>query len=290
MVYNPDRDVFMMYRRATVNAHEVRRIAYSESRDLVAWTQPQVIFDADELDPPMLYGMTVTPYQGVYLGFLQMYYGANAGYKTGARLWRDGRVEKSGESDIELAWSRDGIQWHRHPQRPIFLPTGVHTVDHDWGIVYLNQGIIERGDELYLYYRGDDCLHFQPAPTMTYNLAPLRRDRFVSRGTPDVGSGPAYMLTRPLLCPGGNLHINAKTRKDGFVRVAVRNGEGAADGDWLEAWNFEDGDPFTGDATDTTVNWRQQAGFDSLEGRSVRLHFWFHKAELFSFWFGDERA
>ena len=40
VVYNPDRDVFMWYRRATVNAGEVRRVAYSESHDLLAWTQP----------------------------------------------------------------------------------------------------------------------------------------------------------------------------------------------------------------------------------------------------------
>ena len=93
IVYNPERDVFMMYRRATVNAHEIRRIAYSESKDLVTWTQPQVIVDPDELDAPMLYGMTVTRYQGVYLGFLQMFYAANAGY-TGPRLYRDGNVEQ----------------------------------------------------------------------------------------------------------------------------------------------------------------------------------------------------
>ena len=287
MEYNPQRNVFMMYRRATVNAHEIRRIAYSESKDLIAWTQPQVILDADSLDAPMLYGMTVTRYQGVYLGFLQMFYGANAGYRTGSRLWRDGRVEKSQQVDIQLAWSRDGVHWERHPQRPIFLPTGVHGVDMDWGLVYMDQGIVEHGDRLHLYYRGGNRLHNQPSAKMTTHLATLRRDGFVSLGTPEVGPGPGYMLTRPLACPGGKLHINARTEAGGLVRVAVRSGDGAADGDWLDGWNFEDGAPFTGDAIDATVGWTGHENFDRLEGRSIRLHFWLQKADLYSFWFGD---
>ena len=67
----------------------------------------------------MLYGMTVARYQGVYLGFLQMFYSGNAGYSTGPRLYRDGSVDKEFHIDIQLAWSRDGIHWERHPGRPI---------------------------------------------------------------------------------------------------------------------------------------------------------------------------
>ena len=94
MVYDEERDVFIQYRRATVNAHEIRRFAYTESYDLVSWTQPEVILDADELDAPLLYDFTVIPYHGMYLGMLHPLYGANAGYKTGTRLYRDGHVNK----------------------------------------------------------------------------------------------------------------------------------------------------------------------------------------------------
>ena len=40
VVYNPKRDVFMIYRRSTINAGQIRRIAYSESKDLISWSQP----------------------------------------------------------------------------------------------------------------------------------------------------------------------------------------------------------------------------------------------------------
>ena len=52
LMYNPERDVFMQYRRASVNAHEIRRIAYTETRGLISWTQPVVVVSPDELDPP----------------------------------------------------------------------------------------------------------------------------------------------------------------------------------------------------------------------------------------------
>ena len=146
MAYNPERDVFMQYRRATVNAHEIRRFGYSESADLIAWTQPEVILDADELDGPMLYDFAVSPYHGMYLGFLMTYYSANAGYKTGSRLYRDGRTEKDQHVDVQLTWSRDGKHWERHPQRPVFLENGSYEKEtmYDWGQIYVCQGIYAR--------------------------------------------------------------------------------------------------------------------------------------------------
>jgi len=289
MVYDPERDVFMQYRRATVNSHEVRRMACSESRDLVSWTQPEVIFDADELDAPMLYDFSVNRYEGIYIGFLHSLYGTNAGYKTGARIWKDGRIEKDHHVDVQLAWSRDGKHWERHPQRPIFLENGILTAEtkYDWGMVFACQGIIEKDDRLHLYYRGDSNLHMTMKPGQVGNfcLATLRKDGFVSLGTPEKAIGPGYMLTRPLLCPGGRLHVNARTRKDGLIRVAVRDGDGVRDGCWLEGWNFEDGQPFSGDSIDALVQWKGKKSFNALKGQAVRLHFWLQDAELFSFWF-----
>ncbi len=281
LTYNPDRDVFMVYQRACVNAHEIRRIAYSESSDGAEWMQPVIALDPDDMDPPSFYGMPVTRYQNVYLGFLQMFYSANAGYKTGPRLWKDGYVEKENKIDVQLAWSRDGVNWKRHPKRPIFLKTGI-AGSYDWGATFIGQGIIERGDLLYLYYASNNINHkpISAGRKFHVNLATLRRDGFVSLFTPGLG----YMLTKPLLCPGNRLHINAQTEKEGYIRVAVRDGDGVDDGEWLDGWDFEDGPVFTGDTTDTVLEWKQK-DFNTLKGRSIRLHFWLHKARAFSFWF-----
>ena len=281
IVYNAERDVFMMYRRASVNGHQIRRIAYSESKDLITWTQPVVILRPDELDPPMLYGMPVTRYQDVYIGLLQMFYGP----PLDSALPEVSELKQS-HIDIQLAWSRDGIHWQRHPQRPIFLGNGPPG-SYDSGMIGACQGLPELHDEIYIYYRADAALHrkedLMKNPSGQLCLAKLRKDGFVSLDAPTQG----YMLTKPLLCPGGKLHINAKTQPGGFVRVAVRRGDGEQDGNWLQGWTFDEGDDFvfSGDSTDAMLRWETKKSFDSLKGQSIRLHVWMMKAALYSFWF-----
>ena len=274
VVYNPERDVFMQYRRPSVNGHEIRRVSYSESKDLISWTQPLVIIKPDELDPPMLYGMSVCRYQGIYLGLLQMFY-------FDAQV----RLPKSHQIDVELSWSRDGIRWERHPQRPVFLECGL-IPSYDWGMIVAWNDIVECDDRLYIYYTGDPWLHDTrvgwPMPTHLC-LATLPKDRFVS--VDPLPGRDGYMLTKPLECPGGRLHLNARAGADGFVRVAVRRGDGEADGEWLPEWNYDKNVSVSGDSLDQVVNWEGQHNLDSLKGKSVRLHFWLNNAELYSFWF-----
>ena len=98
-------------------------------------------------------------------------------------------------------------------------------------------------------------------------------------------SKEGYMLTKPLLIPGGKLHLNAETEPGGFIRIAVRRGDGVKDGDWLDGGNFDDGERFTGDSVDKVMQWKSGTGFDALKDKSLRLHFWLNKAKLYSFWF-----
>ncbi|MFB3902390.1 MAG: hypothetical protein ACE15E_02970 [Acidobacteriota bacterium] len=284
LVYNPDRDVFMMYRFASVNSNQVRIQAYSESKDLVSWTQPEVIIYPDELDSPMFHGLTVTKYQGVYLGLLDMFY-----------QWMlppfddlDIPKPKPLQMDLQLAWSRDGREWHRHPERPIFLPNGMAGT-YDAGVIMPYAGLIERGDKIYIYYRGDPVVPriqlLKQTTSASLCLATLRRDGFISLDAPSTG----YMLTKPLLCSGGKLHVNARVKPGGFVRVAVRRGDGEKDGDWLTGWNYDQGPEFVNDSTDAVLNWKAQPDFDELKGRPIRLHFWLRQAELYSFWFDGSK-
>lgn len=282
ILYNPDRDVFMLYRRATVNANQIRRVAYSESKDLVTWTQPQTILFPDEMDAAsMFYSMVVVRYQGMYLGFLQNFYmySDNPSYAGPVR-----NGPKSHQLDIELAWSRDGLHWERHPQRPLFLETGPPG-SYDWGMVSVHQGLHEKDGRISLLYEGIEALHVEAQVKKGRGsnlcLATLRQDGFVSLDARKEG----YALTKPISVPGGKLHINAQTEHGGFVRVALRRGDGVNDGDWMDGWTFEDGSEFRGDSTDATLSWKGGTSLDSLKDRAVRLHFWMNKAKLYSFWF-----
>jgi len=285
IVYNGDRDVFMMYRRATINAGEVRRIAYSESKDLITWTQPVNVVRREENDPIYLYSMHVTAYHGIYLGQLLRLHVHP--HRETCKLGNS----KDNTMDTELAWSRDGIHWERHPDKPDFIPTSPPFYGaYDWGMAMGMGNIIEMDDHIRVYYGGRECLHspgykVPDHPTRaTICLGTLRPEGFVSV---DANEDGGYMLTRPLNYPGGRLHVNAKTAADGFVRVAVREGRGVRDGEWQEGWRFDDSIPFTGDSLDAALVWKGAETLDAFPGKVLRLHFWMEKAELYSFWFGD---
>lgn len=281
VVYNPERDVFMMYRRPTVNANQIRRVAYSESKDLVTWTQPQTILLPDEAGAAsMFYSMAVVPYQGIFIGFLQNYYMYADDPNTKGPV-RNG--PKSHQLDIELAWSRDGLHWERHPKRPVFLETGVPG-SYDAGMVYLHQGLFEKDGRISLLYSGNEAPHvtaqIKQGRGSHLALATLRQDGFVSLDAPKEG----YALTKPLRIPGGKLHINAQTEPGGFIRVALRRGDGVNDGEWIAGWTYDQGQQFEGDSVDAALSWKGAKNLDSLKSQSVRLHFWMNKARLYSFW------
>jgi len=276
LLWNPERQVYMYYRRMTVNAKEIRRIAYTESADLETWTQPQVVIGTDELDPLYFYGMPVSRYQNMYLGLLQCFYDHPD--------YDHVKVAKSHEVDIQLAWSRDGVDWERHPERPIFIPTGViRPGSPDWGMVYALSEIVDVGDRAHVYYCGSEGLHTSVTGERGRHicLGTVRRDGFVSLDTPREG----WALTAPLRCPGGKLHINAATAADGVVQVALREGEGVRDGEWPPAWSLDQATSFSGDRIDHEVNWQGQDDLSQWAGRTIRLEFRMERASLYSFWF-----
>ena len=276
--YNPERGVFMLYRRAPVNAGEIRRIAYSESADLIHWTQPTQIVHRDELDPCSLYGMVVMRYCGVYLGFLQMFY-----YRE--PMMPTAKPDKHMQIDCQLAWSRDGIHWERHPQRPIFFPNG-SVGSYDWGIVYPGKGLIEREDRVDFYYAAQEALHI-PMPTRTHIcLASLRTDGFVSVEAP----GRGRLLTRPMRCPGGRLHINARTREGGSIAVVIRRGDGEMDGQPPATWPQPVSAEFAGDSMDHVIGWAGDSNLDPLKDHAIRLEFRLQRSEIFSFWFDGQAS
>ena len=275
IVWNPQRQLFMHYRRMTVNAGQIRRIAYTESEDLIHWTQPQRIIGPDELDPPMFYGMAVTRYQNMYLGELHNFYA-----HTRSDTW----MPKNMQVDTQLAWSHDGLHWERHPQRPIFIPLGgIRRGSYDWGMVWGVQEMMDVGERVFAYYRADESLHTDVVPRKGGHvcLGTLRRDGFVSLDAEREG----WAMTVPIRCPGGKLHLNARTAADGLLQVAVREGEGDRDGEWPEAWSFDAASEFTGDAIDHEVGWKGQTDLSPWAGRTIRLEFRLVGAELYSFWF-----
>ena len=209
----------------------IRVIGRSTSPDFLKWDLPQnqVVLAPDEQDPmdTQFYTASVFKDRGVYFAFLSVYH-AN-----------------SLMVDIQLAFSRDGIEWQRVGKRHPILTYGMPDRFDSHGIyVYSPPVVLE--EEIRVYYLGQDEGHtltpgdlavmahrpaalppgteealseyrgaawwfgVMPQPWALHGgaggLALARRDGFVSL---DAGADPGEVVTRTLWCRGGTLVVNA---------------------------------------------------------------------------------
>ena len=154
LAYNAELGVFMLYLRAwhgaavgwpQIEKHNPRRrIAYSESKDLKTWSEPQIILTPDELDTIDLYGLQVFRWHNYFLG----------------QLWFYDDDEKE-TIEVELVWSKDGFHWSRLPERPKSLSPG----DGEYLMLSAQQPVAI-GDEMLHYFAAQDSPHDTPTRTL----------------------------------------------------------------------------------------------------------------------------
>ena len=272
-----------------------------------------------------VYNMPVFRYEGLYLGLPIIFHQSGSWQYPG----RPEGSNQDGLLWPCLAWSDDLRKWRRPATREAFIPLSPidDPAIYDNGAIHACAPV-RRGDELWFYYYGSRFSHVsvpviqkaglfdEGLPTGAVFLAKLRLDGFASLSAEEA---PGAVLTRPITVDGGTLRINARTR-DGEVRVEIRDAEsgraieGFSIGDALAsrtidfpdgtvhhrggAWGarFEDdpeGDdsvPFSGDAVDATVRWRNGADLSELRGREVRLLFALRNADLYAFEFVDQKT
>jgi hypothetical protein len=270
----------------------VRMVARLASADL--WSQwdeesvPHTVVLPDAGEADRYYGMPVFRYGGVYWGFLWPLYEVPERESPEMSPSRDygggewgGAGGAAGIIDVELAFSRDGINWQRLPGHPKFLPAR-EPGTWDSGMVFGPDRVIERGDEWWLYYNGWHGPHYVrsgPGPDEkmgAIGLARCRKEGFVSIRADATGKR-SYVVTRPLLWPGGDLLLNADAR-GGYVAVRI------TDVTWreLEGFGYDEAERFTGNAVRHRVRWGERS-LDELAGQYVRLEFEFVHADLFAF-------
>lgn len=269
IVYDPHRDQYVMYCRAKaiyrafgeemIDTGESRRIARVTSKEL--WTEwPREatnILLPDELDTAQrfhaFYGMPTTEYAGVFFGFLWPF------------RWND-------LIHTELAWSRDGVHFERHPLRGRLVDYGAAD-SWDDSMVFASSWI-EMGDEWWIYYAGWDGPHGTRERNSAIGLATLRKEGFVSLHGP---RGGGVVCTRVLTWPGGKLLVNVDA---GGGEMTVRVSD--ANRKPITGFNHGDCQSFTGDSTAAEVTW-QSRSLEELAGQPIRLEFFLREADLYSF-------
>ncbi|MEB2345739.1 MAG: hypothetical protein OZ948_13485 [Deltaproteobacteria bacterium] len=131
----------------------------------------------------------------------------------------------SGLVEAQLAVSRDGLRWTRHP-RPAYVPVGDHA-GYPIRRPYLASGMVRRGDEIWQYSYTRSSYHSPhgaaPHPPVLHRLV-QRLDGFVSADAPYERE--ALLVTHPLRFAGGRLVLNVDTGATGYAQVGFLDERG----------------------------------------------------------------
>jgi hypothetical protein len=187
--------------------------------------------------------------------------------------------------DIHLAVSRDGEHWTWPERRMPLIPLG-NPGEFDSGSLYMANGCLEVGDELWFYYSGSRLKHEEgnieklavPSNRRIFSRAIAKRDRLVSVNA-DAGHGT--METPIIRFSGERLIVNATARSGGNVRVGLLNAAGQS----IPGRGIEDCVAMTTDNRTWTVSWADGDKVSKWSEMPVRLRVELHDAEVYGFQF-----
>lgn len=231
-----------------------------------------LVLQTDESDPPDsdLYNPACIAYPGesrLYLMFPSLF------------------RHKQDTLDIRLAVSRDGEHWTWPDRETPFIPLG-RPGEFDGGSLYMANGCLEVGDELWFYFSGSPLKHedasleklADPANRRVFSRAIAKRDRLVS-ATAEAAGGT--LETPTIRFAGERLILNATARPGGKIRVGLLDAQGKS----IPGRAAEHCVPLTGDNPSWTVTWSNGDDVAKWSGQPVRLRIELQDADVFGFRF-----
>ncbi len=297
--WDPVNDRFLIPCQVNVRGWDYagRAIGISWSRDFRHWQPVGVVLRPDERDPVgmQLHGMAATWYESVFLGFVQMFHTQPAMVQ---------QMAEGGEiayQHIELATSRDGIDWRRSPERVPLIPLGSYE-KNAWyaGRISTASTVIEQEDEVVVLISGGswpqlsrhahqnelyEGMTNHPLAVQDFlwqiprmggsSRVRFRLDGFVSVRA-DEGA-EAVLVTKPFLAAGDALVVNADA-EGGRVVVEI------LDEDYRPLADLPPSAPLTGDGVRQVVSFGGGTEvLSALAGRTLRLRFRMENADLYAF-------
>ena len=187
----------------------------------------------------------------------------------------------SGPLESQIAVSRNGLDWKRHPE-PAYVGIGRHQ-GRDVVTAYIGHGMIRRGEELWQYYFGETHYHSphtqDPDGRGVYRLV-QRLDGFISLDSPY--GHETTVVTRPLTFEGDRLQLNVDTDAVGYLQVGFLDEQGQP----IEGYTVDDCVYVNGDFIAKEVDWLETgADVSPLAGRSVQVVFRMRGAKLYAMQF-----
>jgi hypothetical protein len=242
-----------------------RVIGRSTSKNFIDWTEPIPVLEPSASEPYIeYYAMPVFKYENLYLGLLWVFH-VNK---------EEPKPRRTGTMDVQLTVSKDGINWDKIDSDHAFIPLG-NPGTYDQGMLATTNGPIQMGNELWFYYTSTDGDHGSKFRNSRGSLAKMRLDGFVSI---NANQQLGYITTNTILCPGGDLYMNAKT-DNGTIAVVVLN----EFGNEIDGTRIYDSAIFDSDSIEHKVTWRNHVNLNHLKGKNIRLKFYLKSADLYSF-------
>ncbi|MBT7842064.1 MAG: hypothetical protein HN742_09335 [Lentisphaerae bacterium] len=288
--YDEKNKQYVAYVRPLVHAgpsHVNRCMARIESDDMIHWGNEQLVLDTDDADASAVgtvneakhadgtpyprgrnkqyYGLTVTPYQDLYLG-LASFYDVEPG-----TMW------------IELLHSYDGVTWRREPKREPLIDVGQGEA-WDAGLAYYPAAgcPVAVGDEWFIYYAGTNFDHHSKNRSRKdlgqyrgMGAVRLPRGRLVGY---TAGEAAGELITRSFKWTNSELLLNTDAA-GGSVEVAICNAGGSP----IKGFTRHDAEPIRSDGLRVPVSFRGSAALASLRGRDVRLRVHAERAAVYGF-------
>jgi hypothetical protein len=221
-----------------------------------------------------------------YLAFPVMYFDYEEPRQPATRrvLYEDkSRGLGSGLVETQVAVSRNGVDWTRFPS-PAYLPIGNYA-GHDLHQIFIAEGMIRRGDEIWQYFFGNEEYH-SPAKRMKNGTAVYRAvqrlDGFVSADAPYDQLGT--IVTRPFTFTGGQLMLNIDTGAMGYAQVGLEDERGQP----IPGFGVEDCVFINGNFVAHPVEWLGKGtDISALAGQPVRLVVRMRGSSLYALQFTD---
>ena len=234
------------------------------------------VLACDDQDPPHtdIYNLSALPYPRSpdwYVGFPSY-------FRHHPDTTYEGRVE------THFVASRGGDHWETYDRAAYTAPGPADSESAN--MVFLGEGLVLRGDEIWQYgtgFRsghGDVAARLRRTDGVIYRYV-QRLDGFVSV---DAGKAPGRLTTAPLARTGGGLVLNADTGALGEIRVEVCDAQGAA----LPGYGLDDCDPVAGNGTELPVSWHGRRDLSAAGNQTVELRMQLRRAKLYSYRFSPQ--
>jgi len=250
---------------------------WGEDKIPVPSREVPIVFSYDEKDPPN---------SDHYNAACIQYPWADDAYFMFPSLYRHfpeppvGKFGNDGYLDIQMAVSRDGVNWIR-PSREPYVPVGLEGA-LDSSQLYMGIGVVRNGDTLYQYYGGYTSTHGQLGVEGGGSIQRLeqRLDGFMFVDAPLEGG----TLTTPAITfSGRRLLLNINGSASGTGKVALLD----ASGNEIAGFSLAECDAFGANSLYRGVSWKGNSDVSAWAGKPVRLKFALKAMKLFSFRFSS---